>query len=141
MDRSSADQILAADAALVPCIEGAISYAREIERDLLEAEIPALLAKPPAKECCAGGGGCGCALKVQVMVREEDLPRVAKLFREAWMDAVQREGTMVGVQLVPIKVDGAALSAPVGDPPCPACGTAAPLVEGACSDCGLQLDT
>jgi hypothetical protein len=24
-------------------------------------------------------------------------------------------------------------------PPCPACGTAAPLVDGACSDCGLQL--
>jgi len=26
------------------------------------------------------------------------------------------------------------------EPPCPACGTAAPLVDGACSDCGLQLD-
>ncbi len=26
-----------------------------------------------------------------------------------------------------------------GEPPCPCCGTAAPLVNGACSDCGLQL--
>jgi len=26
-----------------------------------------------------------------------------------------------------------------GEPPCPACGTAAPLVDGACSDCGLVL--
>ena len=26
------------------------------------------------------------------------------------------------------------------DPPCPACGTAAPLKDGACSDCGLQLE-
>jgi predicted amidophosphoribosyltransferase len=25
------------------------------------------------------------------------------------------------------------------EPPCPCCGTAAPLVRGACSDCGLQL--
>lgn len=25
------------------------------------------------------------------------------------------------------------------EPPCPCCGTAAPLVAGACSDCGLQL--
>ena len=25
-------------------------------------------------------------------------------------------------------------------PPCPACGTAAPLVDGVCSDCGLRLD-
>jgi predicted RNA-binding Zn-ribbon protein involved in translation (DUF1610 family) len=24
--------------------------------------------------------------------------------------------------------------------PCPACGTAAPLVRGACSDCGLVLE-
>jgi predicted amidophosphoribosyltransferase len=24
--------------------------------------------------------------------------------------------------------------------PCPACGTAAPLEGGACSDCGLQLE-
>lgn len=136
MDRTSADQMLAADAALVPCIEGAIAYAREIERDLLEAEIPALLAKPPTKACC-GGGGCGCGAKVQVMVREADLPKVAQLFREAWMDAVQREGT--GAELVPMKLPEGA--EPVGDPPCPACGTAAPLVEGACSDCGLQLDT
>lgn len=139
MDRSSADQLLA-DNALVACIEGAIAYAREIERDLLDAEIPALLAKPPPKACC-GPGGCGCGAKVQVMVREEDLPKVAQLFREAWMDAVHREGTLEGMQLVPMKVDGAAPIEPAGEPPCPACGTAAPLVEGACSDCGLQLDT
>ena len=27
-----------------------------------------------------------------------------------------------------------------GEPPCPACGTAAPLIDGACSDCGIQLE-
>ena len=139
MDRSAANQILATEEALVPCVEGMVSYARDVERELLAAEIPALLAKPPPKECC-GPGGCGCASKVQVMVREADLPKVALLFREAWMEAVQREGTLDSVQLVPMKVDGVALTEPVGDPPCPACGTAAPLVEGACSDCGLQLD-
>lgn len=30
-------------------------------------------------------------------------------------------------------------AAETDEPPCPACGTAAPLVRGACSDCGLQL--
>ncbi len=25
------------------------------------------------------------------------------------------------------------------EPPCPACGTAAPLVDGPCGECGLQL--
>ena len=138
MDRSSADQLLS-DSALVPCIEGAISYAREVERDLLEAEIPALLARPPSKACC-GGGGCGCAAKVQVMVREEDLPKIAQLFKAAWLEAVEREGTLEGAQRVPISDAGPGSEAAVGEPACPACGTAAPLVEGACSDCGLQLD-
>ena len=139
MDRSAADQLLAENP-LVPCLEGMIGQAREIERDLLAAEIPALLAKPPPKACC-GSGGCGCGAKVQVMVREEDLEKVAQLFRAAWMDALHREGTLEGMQLVPMKVDPAAPAEVAGDPPCPACGTAAPLVEGACSDCGLQLDT
>ena len=52
-----------------------------------------------------------------------------------------RVKSLEGMQLVPMKVDGAAPVEAAGDPPCPACGTAAPLVEGACSDCGLQLDT
>ena len=57
MDRTAADDLLTGD--LVPCIEGAVAYAKELERTLLDAEIPALLAKPPTKACC-GGGGCGC---------------------------------------------------------------------------------
>ncbi len=138
MDRTSADELLTGNP-LVPCIEGAVAYAKELERSLLDAEIPALLAKPPSKACC-GSGGCGCGAKVQVMVREADLPRVAQLFREEWMQAVQREGTIDAMQLVPMKVEGAVPLDPLADPPCPACGTAAPLVEGACSDCGLQLD-
>ncbi len=138
MDRTSADALLTGNT-LVPCIEGAVAYARELERNLLQAEIPALLAKPPTKACC-GSGGCGCGAKVQVMVREADLPRVAELFRDEWLQAVLREGTVEeGRLLVPMKVEGAVLD-PAADPPCPACGTAAPLVEGACSDCGLQLD-
>jgi hypothetical protein len=106
---------------------------------LLEAEIPTLLAKPPEKACCSAGG-CGCGAKVHVMVREADLTKAHQLFRDEWMEAVKREATGVGVQLVPIAPPADA-GDEAGDPPCPACGTAAPLVEGACSDCGLQLDT
>ncbi len=135
MDRLSADQLLTGNT-LVPCHEGAVAQARELERSLLDAEIPALLAKPPTKACC-GGGGCGCGAKVQVMVREEDLPKVAQIARDEWMQAVMREGTLEGMQLVPLKTGEGPVD---GEPPCPACGTAAPLVEGACSDCGLQLD-
>jgi predicted amidophosphoribosyltransferase len=51
--------------------------------------------------------------------------------REGWRDDLAREG------LLPVEV---AIATDAEHPPCPACGTAAPLVEGACSDCGLQLE-
>lgn len=66
-----------------------------------------------------------------LLVRESDVPRVAGLMQKEWIDMVQAEGTV-----------GQAVAVEVGDDedlPCPACGTAAPLVEGACSDCGLVL--
>lgn len=47
-----------------------------------------------------------------------------------WQADLGREGL---TPVATVAVEG-------GDPPCPACGTAAPLVEGACSDCGLVLE-
>ena len=119
---------------LVPCFEGQVSQARELERTLADADIAVTLAKPPPKACC--GGSCGCGAKVQVMVQRADLEKVSALFRDEWLQAVQREGT--AEQLV--KLGLPAVVDPNAEPPCPACGTAAPLVDGACSDCGLQLD-
>ena len=54
------------------------------------------------------------------------------MMQSEWLALVQREGTVASLQM-------ARESDPEGEPPCPACGTAAPLVDGACSDCGLQL--
>ncbi len=51
-----------------------------------------------------------------------------------WLQMVAAEGTVGGMRMGP-----GPETEPDGEPPCPACGTAAPLVEGACSDCGLQL--
>jgi hypothetical protein len=48
----------------------------------------------------------------------------------------ENEGTLAPERLTAV-VEAAAGE---GDPPCPACGTVAPLVAGACSDCGLQLE-
>jgi predicted RNA-binding Zn-ribbon protein involved in translation (DUF1610 family) len=47
-----------------------------------------------------------------------------------WSDALQREG------LAPVAIE---LQEDAEHLPCPACGTAAALIEGACSDCGLFL--
>jgi len=66
-------------------------------------------------------------------VREADLPAVSGLLRSEWQALIEREGTgaagLFGVE-----------AREGEEPPCPCCGTAAPLVEGACSECGLQLD-
>jgi hypothetical protein len=64
-------------------------------------------------------------------VQEADIPDLAALLRADWRDALAREGVAAP----------AAVEAAEGEHlPCPACGTAAELVEGACSDCGLQLE-
>jgi predicted amidophosphoribosyltransferase len=58
---------------------------------------------------------------------------VSALVQRAWRAQIEREGTgsagLFGVEAT----DGE-------EPPCPCCGTAAPLVGGACSECGLQLE-
>jgi len=66
---------------------------------------------------------------VSLLVQEVSLPALGELVRGDWHDQLALEG------LPPIKLDVS------GDElPCPACGTAAPLVDGACSDCGLRLE-
>jgi predicted RNA-binding Zn-ribbon protein involved in translation (DUF1610 family) len=53
------------------------------------------------------------------------------LLRDDWRSTLARDG------LVPVAVT---VDANAEHLPCPACGTAAALVDGACSDCGIQLE-
>jgi hypothetical protein len=55
---------------------------------------------------------------------------------QEWAEMVAREGTAM-VASAPM---GPADDDEDAELPCPACGTAAPLVDGACSDCGLHLE-
>lgn len=130
MDRSTADRALQ-DQDLVP-FDGAASAAKELERRLLAADIPVALSAKPKGACCSGGG-CGCSGKMQLLVLEKDVERVQQLLARDWLDAVEREG------LVSLKVGPAPEGAGEGLLACPACGCAAPLKDGACSDCGLFL--
>ncbi len=115
---------------LIPYFEGPLQQMRELERQLLSQDIEVELAKPPPKACCAGG--CGCGSKLQLLVHEEDVPRVAKLMQAEWLAALEREGTGGLVQMkTPVEGE---------EPPCPACGFVGPLQSGACGDCGLQLE-
>lgn len=71
---------------------------------------------------------------MELLVQEQDVPQFAKMMHDDWMESVQREGTVNTEINAPL-----AAEAEDGEPPCPACGTAAPLVDGCCSDCGLHL--
>jgi hypothetical protein len=128
MDAEEVERVLA-DAELVPCLQAPLLEAKQLRDACLDAEIPVVL----DRGACCGAGGCGCAPKLELRARPEDLPRVARLVQDRWRELVQREGT------VGARPDAGAAAASDGDEPCPACGTAAPLVAGACSDCGLQL--
>ncbi|WP_428268543.1 hypothetical protein [Haliangium sp.] len=113
---------------LIAVAQGSLAYIKEIQDKCLGAEIPALAARPDAS--CATGS---CGTKLSLMVRSDDVPRVAALLQAEWLDLVDREGTGTMTRTAPAGEDESE------ELPCPACGTAAPLVEGACSDCGLQL--
>lgn len=118
---------------LVPFFEGSMQQMRELERQLSAQEIEVELIAPPKKACC--GGSCGCGMKLQLMVRKEDVPRVSSLLQAEWLAAVQ-EQTGALVQL------GTPTELPEGaEPPCPACGFVGPLnADGECGDCGLKLE-
>lgn len=126
MDRREAETVLA-DAELIPCTRTSIPEAKRLLDELLEEDIPATLG---ADASCKTGG---CAPTANVLVRAEDRDRVVAFFQRRWSSLLENEGVAQAF---------AAGGRELGDdeePPCPACGAQAPLVDGACPDCGLQL--
>lgn len=114
------------DAELVPCLQARLDEAKELLALCLGAGIPAVLDRG---DCC-DRAGCGCAPKIDLCVRPDDVPLVAAVVQDRWRGMLDREGTLA---LAP--GPGEAEEAP-----CPACGTAGPTVAGACPGCGLQLE-
>ncbi len=127
MDDTEVEDLLA-DVETVACLQAPLLEAKELREACLAADIPVLL----ERGACCGSSGCGCAPKIALHARAEDVPRVARLVQNRWRQMALREGTVGEGHTAVASPDG-------GDAPCPACGTAAALVEGACSDCGLQL--
>ena len=114
------------DVEVVPCLAAPIGEAKELLDACLDEDIPALL----DRGACCGSSGCGCAPKLELLVRAEDVERVARVLRSRWQGMLDREGTLE------VAAGGGAEDA---EPPCPACGHVAPLEAGACAGCGLQL--
>jgi hypothetical protein len=116
-----------ADAEVVPCVSAGIAEAKEILDACLSADIPAILDR---QDSCQTHGHAA-AVRIDLCVRPEDLAKVMAMMHARWQSLLDQEGTLP---------DRIAPSAESQDPPCPACGTAAPLQDGACTGCGLQLE-
>lgn len=114
------------DAEVVPCISGGIADIKEVLDACLAGGIPAILDR---QESCGAHGSC--APRIDLCVRPDDLPKVMAMMHERWQNLLDQEGTLA---------DDTNPAADAEEAPCPACGTAAPLVDGACKECGLQLE-
>ena len=114
-------------AEVVPCVSAGIAEAKEVLDACLQSGIPAVLDR---QDDCTGHGH-SCAARFDLCVRPDDLPKVMDLMHARWQALLDQEGTLP---------DRTATLADDENPPCPACGTAAPLVAGACKECGLQLE-
>jgi hypothetical protein len=112
---------------VVPCISLGIAEIKEVFDACLEAGIPAILDR---QEACKDQGH-SCAPKIDLCVRPDDLPKLMAILHARWQSLLDQEGTLVDRTAVPAECE---------DPPCPACGTVGPLLDGACKECGLQLE-
>ena len=114
------------DAEVVPCVTGGIGDIKEILDACLAVGIPACLDR---QDACDSHGRC--APRIDLCVRPDDLPKVMAMMHERWQGLLDQEGTLP---------EYATAQPESEEPPCPACGTAAPLINGACRECGLQLE-
>jgi glutamine phosphoribosylpyrophosphate amidotransferase len=127
-----AQEILAESDDIVPCTQGSMVDMKRLRDRCIAAGIAATVVSEP----CPPGATCGT--KIHLLVKEDDVPEVAKLLRTDWVGNIDEE------HLAAARATQAALAQAIESDaehlPCPACGTAAPLVDGACSDCGLSLE-
>jgi hypothetical protein len=120
MDEEEAQEELGEEE-LLPAIGGTLDDVKRMRAQCLEAGLAVAIQGEP-------GGN-----RFVLMVREADMPQVGALLRTEWREQIEREATG-GLGLFGVEAKEGE------EPPCPACGTAAPLVDGACSECGLQLE-
>ena len=118
------------DAEVVPVAQAGVAEAKEIQAACLAAGVPAILGRD---DHCVKG----CAPKLFVLARGTDAERVAQVLQQRWAQLAVKDGAVERVRALR---DGVSVDDdPDAEPPCPACGHAAALVDGACAECGLQL--
>jgi hypothetical protein len=112
---------------VVAAIHASLSACREVEAALLDAGVPCMLGTDTEDgEPLAAG-----AMKIGVMVAEDDLARVSAVMKARFEALVAQEG------IGQFRTD--AIDVTAAEVTCPACGHTGALVNGECADCGLFL--
>ena len=125
MKAREADDLLSAAPGTVPAFKASLVDSKRLLESCLAADIPARISSDPS---CSS-----CGPQVTLEILPEDVPRLHALLQASWHDAIAREG------VAPVNASDATAAAEHDEPPCPACGASAALVDGTCPDCGLAL--
>lgn len=147
-DIMSDEEIIAAmsDEELVTVFEGPLAALRPVHDKLLAAGIPAALREGEELKT-----EMGLFIKLSLVVRKDDVTRVAELVGEEYRESLAREGLLDDTMDRHLGADRAGGGNGAGDqgeggeepaettPACPACGCTEPLVDGECPECGLFL--
>lgn len=131
-----------ADEEVVTVFEGPLAGLRPVHEKLLEAGIPAALREGEELKT-----EMGLFIKLALVVRKEDLGRVAELLGEEYRESLAREGLLSEALDREGPLEAPEASEDGGEEgeggakalACPACGCTDPLVDGTCPDCGLFL--
>ena len=111
-----------------PIVEAGLDACREIERELLDNQIPAYVAGITTDDAALGSANVS---RFSVVIATEDLAK-ASAFLKGRFEALAAQEGIGSLSAEAIDLSDEIIT-------CPACGHQGPLSEGNCADCGLFL--
>ena len=125
--KASAKELLK-DVAKTTIVEAGLDACREIERELLSADIQAFVSSEDLEEGALGSAGI---TRFSVVIGSDDLAKASDVLKGRFEALVAAEG-IGSLSMEAIDLESESIV-------CPACGHEGALEEGVCADCGLFL--
>ncbi len=125
--KASAKELLK-DVAKTTIVEAGLDACREIERELLSADVQAFVSSEEMDEGALGSAGI---TRFSVVIGSDDLAKASDVLKGRFEALVAAEG-IGSLSMEAIDLESETVV-------CPACGHEGALEEGLCADCGLFL--